>query len=113
MTQNPARDALPPRPLLLAWLALLGLLALTVGLAYVPMGRMNLVAGLAVSAVKTALVVTVFMNLFRSSVLARVAAAAGLFWLAILFSLSATDYLTRNDTPTRSLATPTGREESR
>ena len=103
----------PPRSLVLTWLALLALVALTLGLAYVPLGAFNIVVALGIAAVKAALVVTIFMKLFRSPVLTRVAAAAGLFWLAILFSLAATDYLTRNDTATGGLVVPTGREGGR
>ncbi|WP_448192574.1 hypothetical protein [Azospirillum sp. sgz301742] len=104
------RISTPPRPLLLTWLGLLACLATTLGLAYVPMGPFNLVAALTISAAKTALVLTVFMKLFRASYLTRVAAAAGLFWLAFLFTLASTDYLTRHDVPTGPLTTPTGRE---
>lgn len=103
----------PPRSLVLTWLALLALVGITLGLAYVPLGTVNIVVALGIAVVKAALVVTVFMKLFRSPVLTRVAAAAGLFWLAILFSLSATDYLTRTDAPTGGLVVPTGREGSR
>ncbi len=100
----------PPQPLVLTWLALLALAALTLGLAYVPLGTFNVVVALGIAAVKAALVVTTFMKLFRSPLPTRVAAAAGLFWLGILFSLAATDYLTRNDTATGGLVVPTGRE---
>ncbi|WP_448192560.1 hypothetical protein [Azospirillum sp. sgz301742] len=47
---------------------------------------------------------------FRASYLTRVAAAAGVFWLAFLFSLGAMDYLTRRDVPAGALSAPTGRE---
>ena len=100
----------PPR---LTWLALSGLVALTLGLAYAPLGRMGIVVALAIAAVKAGLVVTLFMKLFRGPVLARVAAGAGLFWLAILCSLAATDYLTRNDTTIGQFSLPTGRKQSR
>jgi hypothetical protein len=35
------------------------------------------------------------MNLVRSSTLLRLGAVAGLFWLAFLFVLTSSDYLTR------------------
>ena len=91
------RELLPPRSLVLTWIALLGLLAATLALAYVPMGIYNTVAGLGISAIKAALVVVLFMKLLDTSPIVRAAAAAGLFWLAFLFALSATDYMTRND----------------
>ena len=87
----------PLRPLILAWLALLALLGLTAGLAYLPMGRFNLVAALAIAAAKALVVLAVFMELARGASLRWVFAAAGFFWLGILFLLSMTDYLTRAD----------------
>jgi|SRR4051812_3132040 cytochrome c oxidase subunit 4 len=91
------REYLPPRSLVLTWIALLGLLTATLTLAYVPMGIYNLIAGLSISTIKAALVVVLFMKLLDTSPIVRVAAAAGLFWLAFLFSLAATDYMTRVD----------------
>ena len=77
------------------WLALLVLLGITLTAAYMPLGRLNLVTGLAIAAVKAGLVAVVFMQLWSSRPLLRLAAAAGLFWLAILFLLTFTDLVTR------------------
>ncbi|UEM01804.1 cytochrome C oxidase subunit IV family protein [Skermanella rosea] len=96
------RENLPPLPLVLAWVALLALLGATLILAYVPMGPFNAVAAIGISVIKALLVVIIFMKLADSGNLVRFAAAAGLFWLAILFSLGATDYLTRTTVPTGS-----------
>ena len=96
------RDYLPPLSLVLAWVGLLALLAATLILAYVPMGSLNLAAGLGISVLKTALVAVLFMKLMDSHHLVRFTAAAGLFWLALLFALGATDYLTRTTAPTGS-----------
>ncbi|MBP2302430.1 cytochrome C oxidase subunit IV family protein [Azospirillum picis] len=99
-----------PRALLLTWVALLALLAATLALAYVPMsGPLNVAVALGISAGKALLVLAVFMKLFRASALTRAAAAAGLFWLGILFALAATDYLTRTVEPAGELSAPTGR----
>jgi cytochrome c oxidase subunit 4 len=73
-------------------------------------GPLNLVLALGISAAKALLVLALFMKLFRASALTRAAAAAGLFWLAVLFALSATDYLTRKVEPADDLSAPTGRE---
>jgi cytochrome c oxidase subunit 4 len=96
------REYLPPLSLVLAWVALLAFLAATLVLAYVPMGSFNLVVGLGISVLKTLLVVVLFMKLMDSGHLVRFTAAAGLFWLALLFALGATDYLTRTTAPTGS-----------
>ena len=74
---------------------LLALLIATVGSAYVPMGIFNSVSNLAIAAVKAGLIVLFFMNLASGSLLLRLAAASGIFWLSFLFALSAGDYLTR------------------
>jgi cytochrome c oxidase subunit 4 len=80
---------------LLVWLALLILLCLTVGSAYVPLGAFNNVINLSIAALKAVLVFIFFMHLARSSALLRLAAIAGLFWLSFMFSLTFSDYLTR------------------
>ena len=79
----------------LVWLALLVLLALTFTAAHRPLGGFNVVVGLAIAGIKVALVVTIFMGLSRSAALIRLAAAAGVFWLAILFVLTLTDVMAR------------------
>lgn len=80
---------------LLIWAALLVLLGLTFGLAYVPLGAFNVVAALGIAAVKAGLVALLFMGLNQSGDLIRLCAAAGLFWLVILFTLTLSDFLTR------------------
>jgi cytochrome c oxidase subunit 4 len=77
------------------WVALLLLLATTVGSAYVPLGIFNSIINLVIAAVKVVLVMVFFMNLRSSSALLRLAALCGLFWLAFMFVLTAADYFTR------------------
>jgi cytochrome c oxidase subunit 4 len=79
----------------LVWFALLALLGITLFAAYLPLGKFNLVTGLAIAAVKAALVAVVFMQLWSSRPLMRLAAVTGLFWLAILLLLTFTDLVTR------------------
>jgi cytochrome c oxidase subunit 4 len=79
------------------WLALMVLLALTTGLAFVPLGTANLFISLAIAAAKALLVLIVFMELKGSSGLIRAAAAAGFFWLAIMIALTTADYTHRTD----------------
>jgi cytochrome c oxidase subunit 4 len=77
----------------LVWLALLALLGLTFGAAHLPLGGFNVVIGLAIAGIKVTLVIVVFMGLATSPSLIRLAATAGLFWLAILFALTLTDVI--------------------
>jgi cytochrome c oxidase subunit IV len=94
------REILPPKALVLTWLGLLACLAATLSFAFVPAGNVNLVVALTISVVKTTLVLVWFIKLPESPYLTWAAAAAGLFWLAILFALTSTDYLTRTMVPT-------------
>lgn len=92
------RSPTPPlveRATLVTWLALLGLVAATVALAYVPMGRGNTAASLAIAAAKAALVMTVFMKLAHARPLIRIFALAVFLWLAMLLAMTMTDFLTQ------------------
>jgi cytochrome c oxidase subunit 4 len=90
---------LPPAALVWSWAALLALLALTVTLAYQPLGSFNTPAALAIAAIKVLIIAAVFMELRERRPLVLSFAAAGLFWLAILLWLGSTDFLTRPEFP--------------
>jgi cytochrome c oxidase subunit 4 len=91
MNQNSAA-----RTCLFAAAALLGLLALTIALAYLNLGPFNTVAALAISAAKAAVIALVFMEARQRGPLIWVVIAAGLFWLGLMFALSMSDFLTRS-----------------
>ncbi|MGA7804047.1 cytochrome C oxidase subunit IV family protein [Bradyrhizobium sp.] len=71
------------------------LFAVSLGSAYIPLGRGNIAVNLAIAAVMVFVLVTFLMDLRNSTVLIRVIAAAGLFWTIMMFSLTFNDYLTR------------------
>ena len=77
------------------WVALMALLALSAWAAYWPFGRIDTALGFAIAGIKAALVALVFMQLRHASGLVRVVAACGLFWAAILFTLTLADVLSR------------------
>ena len=77
------------------WAALLVLLGITFGAAYVPLGPFNVAIGLIIAAIKASVVGLLFMNLRRSGALMRRFAVAGFCWLGILFALTFSDVLTR------------------
>jgi cytochrome c oxidase subunit 4 len=85
----------PALPLVVAWLALLALLGVNLTLAYLPLGAGSPAIALGVAAVQIAIVAVALMKLGRTAPLTRIFAAAGLFWLLILFGLSGVDYATR------------------
>lgn len=96
----------------LVWLALLMLLVLTFGVAHLPLGDFNVVAGLAIAGIKAALVALIFMGLGRSASLVRLAAAAGLLWLVILFTLTLADVAATRHPPSAHENASGGREQS-
>ncbi len=89
----------PVRTYVLTFIALLVLLGLTTGLAYLHMGVANTVLALAIAVIKMLLVVLFFMHAFYDKGLTRVAMVLGLLWLTILIVLSSADVFTRDWTP--------------
>lgn len=60
---------------------------------------LNTIVALAIAVCKASLVVLFFMHIRWSSQLVRIVVFAGIFWLAILISLTSSDVFTRNWTP--------------
>ena len=80
----------------LVWGGLLLCLLLTWGFARLNLDGANVAIALAIAITKTALIAVFFMELRSSPRFMWVIAAAGVFWVAILFTLSLSDYLTRS-----------------
>ena len=80
---------------LIVWLALMLLVTLTLGLAYVPLGSLNLPIALAIAAAKALLVAVMFMELRLARPFIVLAASAGVVWLLIMFTLTFSDVLWR------------------
>lgn len=80
---------------LLAWGALLLLLAVNVALAYL-LGGDNPLIGVGIAVAMVLVVAIIFMDLRRSGPINRSLAGAGLVWLGIMFALMFADYLTRS-----------------
>jgi cytochrome c oxidase subunit 4 len=98
------------------FLALMGLTALTVGVAFVNLGAMNTVVALVIATVKMLLVMMIFMHVKYSSRLTKLAILAAFFWLALLLTFTLSDYFTRRWTPTPtdwgpSISAPAQREK--
>ena len=75
---------------------LLALTLLTVGVAYLDLGPLNLVVALGIAICKAVLVMLFFMHLRYSSGLTWVVAGAGVIWLAHLLIFTLADYFTRD-----------------
>jgi cytochrome c oxidase subunit 4 len=79
------------------YFALLVLLALTVGAAFVHLGSASLIVALLVAFAKTTLILAIFMHLKDEIPLIRFAGLIGFAWLAMFLLILAGDYETRND----------------
>ncbi|HXW55872.1 MAG TPA: cytochrome C oxidase subunit IV family protein [Candidatus Cybelea sp.] len=80
--------------------ALILLTVATASIAYVDLGgAFNSVVALAIAVTKMMLVVLFFMHVKYSSGMTRIVLFAGVFWLAILVTLTLADELTRGWTP--------------
>src|SRR5258705_10442769 len=82
-----SQQIVPVRTFALIFLGLIGLTALTTGVAFIDLGRFNTVAALAIAFSKMLLVMIFFMHLRHSPGLMRVVVLAGFFWLALLMTL--------------------------
>jgi cytochrome c oxidase subunit 4 len=83
---------------ILVWAVLSALLAASCASAFVPLGHCNAAVNLAFAAAMVMLLATFLMNMRWSSALLRLVALAGLFWLALMFVLTFSDYLSRTGT---------------
>jgi cytochrome c oxidase subunit IV len=88
--------------------SLLAMTAVTTGMAYVDLGQWNTIVALIIACCKATLVVLFFMHLRWSPDLMRIVLLSALLWLAILISLTTTDFFSRDWTPV-----PQGWKESR
>jgi cytochrome c oxidase subunit IV len=68
---------------------------LTVQIAFLDLGPLNIVAALTIAAFKAVLVVLFFMHVKYSSRLTWAVVVGSVFWLGILLALTMGDYLTR------------------
>ncbi len=93
MNEGESRPAY--RRSMLVWAALMVLLLLTFGSAYLKLGAWNSAINLAIAVAKALLVALFFMHLRRGSNLVRIFAVTALVTLALLFGLSHADYATR------------------
>ncbi len=80
-------------------LILMGLLVVTVAVAYINLGSYSTPVAMLISVIKATLIILVFMHVRHAAPLITVVMLAGFFWLAILLGLTLSDYLTRHVIP--------------
>jgi cytochrome c oxidase subunit IV len=90
-----AEHVVPKKTYYGVFIALMVLLAATIGVAYIHLGRLNVAAAMTIAVIKALLIILYFMHVRYSSRLIWIFVCAGFFWLGILFVLTASDYLTR------------------
>jgi cytochrome c oxidase subunit IV len=89
------KHIIPRKTYFIVYLALLILLAATVGIAYLEVGTFNLVLALLIAFTKAALVVLFFMHVLYSTPLTKVFVLTAILFLILLAGLIMADYLTR------------------
>ena len=85
----------PLRTYYLIFLTLMVCTAITVAVAFVDLGPLNIIVAMAIAVLKATLVVLFFMHVKYSTRLTWAVVAGSIFWLGILLALTMSDYLTR------------------
>src|SRR5687768_16981991 len=75
--------------------ALMVLTVVTVVVAYIDLGAINTAVALGIASFKATLVILYFMHVKYASQLTKLIVISGLFFLAILLTLTMTDYVSR------------------
>lgn len=86
------------RHLILSWAALLVLLGISAGAAYLPLGVGHEFLPVCIAVAQALIIALVFMNLRGRLTVRTIFAAAGFYMLLILLGLITTDYATRSGT---------------
>jgi len=81
------------------FVALLFLTFATTMVSTIDLGPLNVVAALAIAAIKMMLVALFFMHLRHSTTIMKVVIGGGLLWLGILLLLTLADFTTRGWLP--------------
>ncbi len=76
-------------------------LVVTVVAAFIPLGPLNMPVAMLIASIKAAMVILYFMHVKFASRLTKVFVAASFLWLAILLTLTMSDYLTRDEASRR------------
>jgi cytochrome c oxidase subunit 4 len=84
-----------PGTLFLVYIAIIVLVAATVGLSSLGLGRYGLVVQLGIATIQAGLVAYHFMHLRHGDKVVIMTALASIFWMGILFVLFMSDYMTR------------------
>lgn len=89
----------PIRNYVIIWAVLTVLTFTTWGVAYIDMGRFNIVVALVIAFFKMSLVILFFMHVKQDNGLTKIFVVGGFFWLLILLVLTLGDYMSRGWLP--------------
>lgn len=92
---QPAHHIVPLKIYFAVFAALMIGTTLTVWAAFFDFGALNTVIALAIAGIKATLVILFFMHVKYSKPLLWVMIGSGFFWLALLVTLTISDYLSR------------------
>jgi cytochrome c oxidase subunit 4 len=87
---------LPVKTYVAVYVALLVLLAATVGAAYLDLGWFNFTLTMIIAVAKAVMIMLIFMHVRYSDRLTWVFSSAAFLWLGILIALTLNDYFTRD-----------------
>lgn len=90
-----SHHAVPTKIYYAIFATLIVLTGITVAVAYVDLGPINIVAALTIAGFKATIVALYFMHVKYSTRLIKLVVIAGLYWMGIIFALTLSDYLTR------------------
>ena len=90
-----SHHVVPLRVYIGVFVALIALVALTVGVAFLDLGPFGVPIALTIASVKALLILLYFMHVRYSSHVSWIYAGAGFFWLLVLIVLTLSDYLSR------------------
>jgi len=85
--------------LVLTWIALLVLLALTIASSFLPIGDWSQLINFVIAAAKAALILWIFMKMREETALVRLAAITSAVLLLVLGGMLAADYELRSPSP--------------
>lgn len=94
-----ADHIVPTRVYYIVFLALMIGTGVTVAVAYLDLGFLNVAVALGIAVTKAVLVILYFMHVRYSTRLTWVIVSSGFFWLGILVALGLSDYLSRGWLP--------------
>lgn len=83
----------------LAFVALLVLMVINVGIAFINLGWGNMFIGVTIAVIQAAVLVLVLMQAYFEKPLIHIVMGGAILWFLILITLTFSDYITRNWLP--------------